>query len=145
MDQKAVSAWAAARDRVLLDPTLSKEEKAWLESMSVEKVINEIKELDSQYAQASNSRKIMKAINPLLEGLQRFAPAMDVFSNADPNGVLSLVWGSLRMILVVGIIQYNAVLEASSHAGWHKKYVCKSCFGRLRLYLQLKVEECCNP
>ena len=100
-EQKAISAWAAARDRVLLDPDLTKEEKAWLHSTSADKVVEELKNLDSQNAQESKSRKMMKAIDPFLDGLQRFGPAMDVFSNADPNGVMSLVWGSLRMILVV--------------------------------------------
>ena len=102
LEEKAISAWAMARDNMLGDPTLDEKEKNWLLSTtSPEKVVEELKYLDSQDAQQSKFRRMMKAIDPLLQGLQRFAPAMDVFSNADPNGVLSLVWGSLRMVIVV--------------------------------------------
>lgn len=40
-------------------------------------------------------------MQPLIDWLARFGSALDVFANVDPHGVLSLVWGSLKVLMVL--------------------------------------------
>ena len=101
IERDPLDAWARARDSLLRASDLTEEEQEWLRSTTAEMVVTEVERLDAQHADKSWSRTMMSAIKPLLHGLNRFGPAMDVFAQADPQGILVLVWGSLRMILMI--------------------------------------------
>lgn len=99
--QQAKPAWTLAKEEILKDPTLSDEERKILTTCTIDNVINEIKTLDHQHALHSTSRQVMKCLEPVLSGLQKYAPAMDVLAQGDPHGLLLFVWGSIRLLLSV--------------------------------------------
>ena len=100
-DVKSLTAWDKAKAEILNDPSLSPNEKRALELCTVEAVVQDIEDLDRKDAGHSIRRKVMDKINPLLGMLQKFGPALDVISQVDPQGVLPVVWGSLRLVLAV--------------------------------------------
>lgn len=63
--------------------------------------IGELRAWEYTHADQSGLRKCATFLNPLFRGLERCGSAVDVFSNAEPTGILSLLWGSVRLILVV--------------------------------------------
>lgn len=99
--QQPLGAWAEAQNQLLSDNTLSDDERKWLRFSDVDGVLSELNQLDGQNADQSKAWKLKRAIQPLLQALEPFGPAMDVLCQTEPNGVLSLVWGSLRIVIVV--------------------------------------------
>ena len=110
IEKDPLDAWARARDKLLEASDLTAEEREWLRSTTAEMVVAEVERLDAQHADKSWSRKTMGAIRPLLHGLTRFGPALDVFAQADPQGILTAVWGSLRLVLTIAN-QFNKYFE----------------------------------
>ena len=100
-EKQPESAWTLAKQEILSDPTLSDYERAILTTCTIDKVIGEIKTLDQEHADDSKSRKVMRFLEPVLSGLEKYGPAMDVLSQADPQGILTLTWGSIRLLLAV--------------------------------------------
>jgi len=94
-------AWAIVREAQLADPSLSTDERAILTSCSPQDVLSDIHSMEHRHTSSSRTRKYANQLQPFLQGLERFGAAMDVFSNADPHGILSLLWGSVRLVLVV--------------------------------------------
>lgn len=82
---------------------LSQDEKRILESASTaEDLLADIKELDKRHQEGSILRRFMSKIEPCIRGIEQYAQVMDVYSNAKPE-VLSVLWGSVRMVLKVSI------------------------------------------
>jgi len=50
------------------------------------------------------ARKYVGRVQQFLETLQRFSPIIDTFVSSDPK-VSALVWGSLRLLIMVGTLQ----------------------------------------
>jgi hypothetical protein len=100
MAQQA-TAWAVAKAEILADVTLSTDERNMLRTSTISDVIGEISSLDKEHAIHSTSRKVMQTLDPVLKGLEKYGSALDVLAQADPNGILTLVWGSMRVLLAV--------------------------------------------
>ena len=80
---------------------VSNEEKSLLETnIGAEDVLAEIKRLDQDHQEHSIFRRVMDKIGPSIRGFEQYSQAMDVLSNVKPE-VLSLLWGSARMVLRV--------------------------------------------
>lgn len=94
--------WTRALKDFLDDPSLSEEERVSLHSCSEEKVRTDLAALVDPNLDRSKLRRCMQSMEPLFSGLERFGKAVDVFGNAERLGILSLCWGSVRMVLVVG-------------------------------------------
>jgi len=94
-------AWTITKTNYLKDDDLSSEEKDMLNSCSLKDLIDEMKRMENRHAQDSKTRNIMSSLQPFAQTLRKIGPALDTFSNADPHGIMSLVWGSVRLILVV--------------------------------------------
>lgn len=90
-------------DRYLVDSSLTDEEQKVLKMKNVEDYIGDLQRTQLDPLQKSRLVKYMKRLQPLFNTLTRFQGAIDSFAQADPYGVLSLVWGSVRMVLIVGI------------------------------------------
>lgn len=93
--------WTNLRDKQLFDPETSVEEKAILQSCSAGDLIDEIKCMERRHADESKTRRLLSILQPYLQAAKKVGPAMDVLSSADPHGIASLVWGSVRLMLVV--------------------------------------------
>lgn len=80
---------------------LSAEERVILASCSPHDVLSYMQSMETRHASSSKLRKYSDRFQPFSLELERFCAAMNFFSNADPQGVLSLLWGSVRSFLVV--------------------------------------------
>lgn len=106
-------AWASARNDYLAATDLTTEERQQLLTSSRSDVFEELQSLETKHAQESKSRIAANRLNKVFEGLGTFSRALDVFVNADSHGVLALVWGSLRIVLGVGILNLSSLLVAT--------------------------------
>lgn len=80
---------------------LDDDERAMLQSAAgPEDLLADIRRLDEQHQDKSLLRRLMGKIEPCVRGFEQYVQAMDVYSNAKPE-VLSLLWGSVRIILRV--------------------------------------------
>ncbi|KAI9872454.1 MAG: hypothetical protein M1830_001605, partial [Pleopsidium flavum] len=89
-----ITAWTIAREQYLHASGLSKAECAERERLlasSSDDVMGQLKRLEAEHAKTSKPRRWSARLQPLIDWLARFGPALDVFANADPHGVLSLV------------------------------------------------------
>lgn len=93
--------WTRARNDYLQKCSLHRGDRQILTVSSPDDLTSIMKDWAKQHAKQSNTRKCLNSLKPLLDGLNRFAPAIDVFCNAEPLGILSLLWGSLRLVLIV--------------------------------------------
>ena len=80
---------------------LTDDEVASLRSCSAQEIIAALQRLEVQHRYSGRPKHYVAKIRPLIEGLEKFGPALDVFANADPHGILSLVWGSIRLVIAV--------------------------------------------
>lgn len=102
-----LNAWDIAKEQQLSDPELSAEERAMLDSFSPQGFIDEVTSMERRHANESKIRKVMSGLRPWVRAVAKAGPAMDVLSNAVPHGILALVWGSVRLILVVCLDQFG--------------------------------------
>ena len=100
-------AWRRTIDRYLVDSSLTAEEQKALRLRSLDDFLSDLQNVDLSQIQRSRVQKYMTKLRPVLITIDRFGKAIDVFANADPHGVLGLVWGSIRMVLVVSISCYK--------------------------------------
>ena len=73
-------AWSLAKARMLGDVTLSAEERKMLQTSTIKDVVDEVQSLDKEHAIQSKSRRVMAYLDPLLKTLERFGPALNVFT-----------------------------------------------------------------
>ena len=57
-----------------------------------------LESVELSHLQKSRLKKYLERLRPLFDHLERFGKAIDVLSQSDPHGVLSLVWGSIRIV-----------------------------------------------
>jgi hypothetical protein len=97
----SLEAWTRVKAARLNDPDLSENQRIILGSSSISDVLDALKQLDNDHLENSRGRKYLQRLRPLISGLRLFEKALDVFANADSKGLLSLIWGSLRIVLSV--------------------------------------------
>ncbi|KAI9800943.1 MAG: hypothetical protein M1833_003080 [Piccolia ochrophora] len=85
-----------------MDSSLTAEEQKVIRLYRLDDFVGDLQNVGLSQMQKSRVQKYMTKLQPVLRSLDRFGKAFDVFSNADPFGALSLIWGSIRMVLVVG-------------------------------------------
>lgn len=76
-------AWSLAKTRMLNDVTLSDEERRMLETSTLHDVVGEVQSLDDQHANQSKSRRVMACLDPLLKTLEKYGPALNVFTQGE--------------------------------------------------------------
>ena len=94
-------AWIQAKETQLADPDLTDEEKSILRRSSVQDVINELNSMNAQNAKDSKLRTFSSSIQSYAKVAQYVGPLMEPLSSVDPYGVLSLIWGYVRLVLGV--------------------------------------------
>ncbi len=99
-------AWRRTVDRYLVDSSLTAEEQKTLRLNSLDEFLSDLTNVDLSQLQKSRVQKYMTKVRPVLMTLDRFGKAIDVITNADPYGILNLVWGSIRMVIVVSNLWY---------------------------------------
>jgi nitrate/nitrite-specific signal transduction histidine kinase len=67
---------------------------------TAEDVLSEVRNAEENHRNKSIPRRYTKKIEPFLKGVEQYGKAIDVFVNVYPE-VLSLIWGSARLILHV--------------------------------------------
>lgn len=81
--------------------TLGPGDAAALEALSTsEDVLFEVRKAEQEHGIKSATRRYMKKIESFVKGVEQYGKAIDVFANAKPE-VLSLIWGTARLILHV--------------------------------------------
>jgi hypothetical protein len=81
--------------------SLSAQEVATLGTLhTAEDVLTEVRNAEENHRIKSSTRRYTKKIKPFLKGVEQYGKALDVFVNVYPE-VLSLIWGSVRLILHV--------------------------------------------
>jgi hypothetical protein len=81
--------------------SLSAQEAATLGTPhTAEDVLGEVRKAEENHRSKSITRRYTKKIEPFLKGVEQYGKAIDVFVNVYPE-VLSLIWGSARLILHV--------------------------------------------
>jgi len=94
-----MDAFETAKSRFL--SSLSAQEAATLGTPhTAEDVLSEVRNAEENHRKKSTTRRYAKNIEPFLRGIEQYGKAMDVFVNVYPE-VLSLIWGSVRLILHV--------------------------------------------
>lgn len=85
------------------EDVLTKEQKSAARLRSTQDLLDGIDPglLSLKNKDCTRIRRSMEYMRPFMDALTHLAPGMDVFANADPHGILSLVWGSVRMVLIV--------------------------------------------
>lgn len=94
-------AWRRAVDRYAQDNDLTVDEQKVLHLSSPTAFMSDLQVVDMTHLQRSRIRKGLEKLQPLFDNLGRFEKAFDVLAGMDTFGVLNLVWGSMRMCLVV--------------------------------------------
>jgi len=107
-----LDAWSFLRDREITNPELTAAERDCLKSATAQDVVAEIRLIENTHTDQSRTRQCLDKLQPFITWLDKFGVALDVFANADAHGILSLVWGSLRLLLVVGPHSKDVTLPA---------------------------------
>lgn len=88
-------------DRYSQDNGLTVEEQKILRVKSPTDFSSDLRTVEMTHLQRSRIQKAMNKLQGFLDLFTRFEQAIESFANADPWGVLSLLWGSVRMCLIV--------------------------------------------
>ena len=81
---------------------LDSKERKDFDATEPENILSEVKSLEKTHKDKDLTRKLLQKTNPVLRGLEKYGKALDVIANTKPE-VLSLLWGSIRIILKVCI------------------------------------------
>ena len=95
-------AWVLARDRYVED--LSEEEKHIYYQASLETILYDASAAEKTHKAKSRGRNYVADIQPLVDSIDQYGKALDIYSNMYPL-VLSPLWGSIRIVLHVRIKQ----------------------------------------
>lgn len=104
-------AWTRAWDEYLQKAHLDPAKRESLFSCSPQDIMTTLTSWEIQHTDKSKLRRFMDFLDPLFKGLARFALALDVYSNAVPFGILFLIWGGLRLVLMVNILHAPTCLR----------------------------------
>lgn len=94
--------WEKATLAFISESVFSGEERKLLETSSLESLQGDIVKWDQVHLQRSKMRKLGNRLKPMISGLEVFGNALDVLSQVEPKGILAAVWGSIRVLLVLG-------------------------------------------
>lgn len=94
--------WGHVRKEQLDKWDLDQTEKDLWHNCSLEDVNKKLQELDEDHKQSSKVRWLAGQLKGLMESLKAVGPAFDVLVQADPHGIASAAWGSVRLVLVLG-------------------------------------------
>ncbi len=92
--------WTRARDRFVED--LTDAEKQIYYKGSLEMIYYDASVAQKRHEEVSASKFLIDKLQPLVTAIDQYAEALDVHSNAYPLA-LSLLWGSLRIVLHVSL------------------------------------------
>ena len=90
--------WEAARERMCQG--LLPHEQSLYSNATLENLFYDASSSQKNHARGSRIWRLQERLAPLVESLEEYGKAMDVFVNTYPL-VLSPLWGSLRLILLV--------------------------------------------
>ena len=97
----SIDAWTRARERFTED--LSLEEKELYSKATANSVFYGASAAEKTHKANSSSRRFAtEKLRPLVGAIVEYGKALDIYSNAYPL-VLSPLWGSIRVVLHVGI------------------------------------------
>lgn len=96
--------WEAARER--LCQGLLPHEQSLYSNATLENLFYYASSSQKDHARGSRIWRLQERLAPLVESLEEYGKAMDVYANAYPL-VLSPLWGSLRVVLLVSDIMQN--------------------------------------
>ena len=97
----AIDAWTRARERFIED--LSLEEKELYSKATANSVFYGASAAEKAHKANSSSRRFAtEKLRPLVGAIVEYGTALDVYANAYPL-VLSPLWGSIRVVLHVGL------------------------------------------
>ena len=94
------NAWRRALERFTDD--LDEDEKRIYFQASPETILYDASAKEKMHGQGSKSRRVLEKIQPCIESIEDYGRALDVFANTYPL-VMSPLWGSIRIILHVGV------------------------------------------
>lgn len=112
--------WKRATLEFVSDPVFSSEEQKMLETGTLESLQRAIVAWDQEHAQRSTTRKLGDRLKPIISGLEVFGKALDVFSQVEPKGIFAAVWGSLRVLLVLGrgyMMAFEEIMDQMAKLG----------------------------
>ena len=89
-DFPSPDAWTRARDRYVED--LTEEERHVFYKASLETIYYDASVSEKQHAASSTSRSIVAKIQPLVEAIDGYGKALDVYANTYPL-ILCPLWG----------------------------------------------------
>ncbi len=107
-------AWTRARNRYTED--LTHEEKQWYLEASPELIFYDASAAEKRHGASGTSRGLMDKLQPFVTAIEQYGQALDVYSNAYPLA-LSPLWGSIRVILMVG----SSLKACLNHKLMHRK------------------------
>ncbi|KAF2279072.1 uncharacterized protein EI97DRAFT_484903 [Westerdykella ornata] len=90
--------WETAKAQFL--EQLTPEEKQCFESATLENIFYQTSAAQKRHANGSNSWAMQERISSLVDAIEEYGKALDVYANAFPL-VLSPLWGSIRVILKI--------------------------------------------
>jgi hypothetical protein len=91
-----ITSWEIAQARFIED--LPEEEKVIFQEATLENLFKATSAAYKKYIEESKLQAFSKKIQPLLENIEAFGHAMDVFANAS-SLIISPLWGSIRVVL----------------------------------------------
>ena len=91
-------AWTRARDRFIED--LSEHERHIYYKASLETIYYDASASEKLHAESSTTRNIISKIQPLVEAVDQYSEALNVYANTYPL-ITSPLWGSIRVLLHV--------------------------------------------
>lgn len=92
---------AFERARIAFVADLSTEEAALISATSKpEELLHDVESLEAQHKDQSKIRHLLERLRPFVEGVKLYEKAFDILINLKPE-VLSIIWGSARVILSV--------------------------------------------
>ena len=94
----AADPWLLARERYLED--LADEEKRLFSEATLENLFYAASATQKRHEACNRPRALLRKIQPLVDTLDQYGKALDVFSNVSPTIMCSL-WGSIRVLLHV--------------------------------------------
>ena len=109
--------WLVARDRFLQDST--SEEKILFTYANPENLFYNTSNDERSNRNTSKMRAVSRKLEPLVDVIQEYGKAMDVYSNAS-SSILCPIWGSMRVLLVLAQSYgrfFDMIVEELQHIG----------------------------
>ena len=94
--------WEAAKRQFLEE--LGEEDKAIFENATLENIFYKASAAQKVHAKHSKLWAMQEKIQPLLEGIEDYGKALDLFANAS-SALLCPLWGSVRVVLHVRLLK----------------------------------------